>query len=692
MGRQNYRHLVLKCNRGINQQADLASQDECADALNVWAPDGTVQQRPGFFGYDSMFFVGDSITTQSQEMHKLAGGVYHSATEGEVLTLDSLAVGSQWFIGFTEISALGTSNDRDQLLAYKGAFQSTRNNTNATWIKTDYWNGTEWKHIRVSERLLEVKSAKHLDSAGTDSFLLSFVSPSDWASSVIRSRTAYYLRFTIQDNALDGEVEIANADSTRQYVSPSGEDPTRGLFVAQFKQKKRYLYMRNSGTQTVSHVGSTLDFEDITTDSGTTHIIEDAVGSIAVVPQFDEAFVAFAGMVLRFTADDDFNSTIGSNYAKVEDGDFATGEDAPFDPEFIDALKEWPRARFTVFYNGRLWCAGMTDEPFTIKWSAAVPFHKVWSSLSFQPLMEDDNSPITGLSALGESVVVFKSDSVWIMTAVGENQATGIEHFVPIRMVAGVGCVSNASVQKVRGSLIFLAEDGIYRFDGTPNISKVSDRIEKTIRSINPSRRHVAASVHWKTQNCYLLSVAVDGSYDNNKTIVYDYKNDAFWLWDVPAKLWLLDEDGYDNQRLYFINQYAQVFEMGIGNHDHGGTISSNILTQRIGENSNTKITVRQVEVLSDNHTSSLSVAVRHNDDSVNESSGTLSLSDASEAVYGTAKFSESPKYVLDRRRPRRLSFRKQGDFVQVKVSHSAKNTPMTVAGIDIGYVPGGRR
>ena len=131
---------------------------------------------------------------------------------------------------------------------------------------------------------------------------------------------------------------------------------------------------------------------------------------------------------------------------------------------------------------------------------------------------------------------------------------------------------------------------------------------------------------------------------------------------------------------------------MGVGNHDHGGTISSHILTQRIGENSNIKITVRQVEVLSDNLTSSLSVAVRHNDDTVNESSGTLSLSDSSEAVYGTAKFSESPKYVLDRRRPRRLSFRKQGDFVQVKVSHSTKNTPMTIAGIDVGYVPGGRR
>jgi len=258
-------------------------------------------------------------------------------------------------------------------------------------------------------------------------------------------------------------------------------------------------------------------------------------------------------------------------------------------------------------------------------------------------------------------------------------------------VVAGVGCVSNASIQRIRGGLIFLAEDGVYRFDGTPNIVKLSDRIGKTIESISPSRRHLSASVHWRTKSCYLLSVAVDGSHDNNRTIVYDYKNDAFWLWDVPAKLWLLDEDAHDNERLYFINQYAQVFEMGDGNHDHGAAISSNILTQRIGENLNTKITIRQVEVLSDNRTSSLSVAVRHNDDENSETIGTLDLTDSTEAVYGTA-VDGVDKYVQDRRRPRRLSYRKQGDWLQVKISHSTKNTPMTIAGIDVGYVPGGRR
>ena len=187
------------------------------------------------------------------------------------------------------------------------------------------------------------------------------------------------------------------------------------------------------------------------------------------------------------------------------------------------------------------------------------------------------------------------------------------------------------------------------------------------------------------------LSVAAEGSRDNNKTLVYDYQTNAWWIWDVPAKLWVSDEAANANERLYFVNQHVQIFEMGVGNHDHGAAISSNVLTQRIGEKLNTKITVRQIEVLSDNHTSSLSVAVRHNDDENSETTGTLDRTNSGDATYGTA-VDGTDKYVLDRRRPRRLSFRKQGDWLQVKVSHSTKNTPMTIAGIDIGYVPGGRR
>ena len=78
-----------------------------------------------------------------------------------------------------------------------------------------------------------------------------------------------------------------------------------------------------------------------------------------------------------------------------------------------------------------------------------------------------------------------------------------------------------------------------------------------------------------------------------------------------------------------------------------------------------------------------MSVSVRANDDEAGESSGSLVLSDSGDVAYGSAINGSS--YAVNRRRPKRLSFRQQGDWVQVKVSHSDKNKPALIAGIDVG-------
>jgi len=275
---------------------------------------------------------------------------------------------------------------------------------------------------------------------------------------------------------------------------------------------------------------------------------------------------------------------------------------------------------------------------------------------------------------------------------VGENPATQVESYSPIKVVSGVGCVSQASIKHVRGNLLFLAEDGVYVFDGTPSVRKISDRIQDTIDSIVPSRRPLAVAAHWKTKNCYLLAAAVDGSDPNNMVMVYDYKNDAWWLWDsMEAQAWLEDEAASDDERLYFMNNRGHMFEVGADQADNRTAISSYILTQRIGMNDNIRRTLRQVEVTGDNKCSALTVSARVNDDVVNETSGSLSFTDSSEAQYGSA-VNGTDSFVQDRRRSRRIGFRKQGDYVQVKVAHSVKDETMEISSLDLGFAGGVRR
>mgnify|MGYP003111377661 FL=1 len=680
MGRREYQHLVLKCNKGINQQRDLASLEECAEALNVWAPNGAIEQRPGFTGVTSMPVSSTSITSQSQVFIKYDGSSYTVATEGQTLSLNSLAANRYWYIGFDEIEDLYTDNSLKKVMGI--GVQLTATNSNSVDYKAEYYStqDSDWKYLRVNEKTAfgGDDAGNHLANALS---VFHFVSPADWGTTTVSSQTKYFIRFTLLD-ALDSTVTINNVSGTAWVATQRDgggiKDPTRGLFAAQFPTTKRYIYFTTKNYAEI-HSGETLTLSAISSSGSLGAPHEDGRGSIAVVPQYGEAFVSTGDKVGRL------HVNTGSSEAKVESRDFAVGPNAPYDPELVIQLKEFPEARFISFFKGRLWCSGIKGLPYEVRWTAAAPFHTVWPVLSAEPLMEDDNSPITGMSPYGEHMVVFKSDSVWQMMNTGPNSATLVEHYSPIKVVSGVGCVSNSSVQQVRGNLLFLGEDGVYAFDGTPNIKKMSDRITDTINSITAGRRDIACSAHWKTKSLYLLSVAVDGSFYNNKTLVYDYKNDAWWEWDIPAQYWLVDEDGFDNEALYFMDSYQSVFRMDDSGHDYGAAIPSHIVSQRLGENTNARRTLRQIEVLGNNTMGTVSVEAIANDDNDGADTGSIIMTDSSEAVYGTA-VSGTDKYVKKRRRARRIAFRKQADWFQVKVSNSAYNTPMTIAGIDVAF------
>jgi hypothetical protein len=698
VGRRDYAHVVLTCHKGVNEQRDKASPEECASALNVWSPDGKIEQRPGYEAVTALGSGGPPDTGETSQIYlsETTGGTVVVAPEdGSTLSLNNWAVGAHWYIGIP--SPTGTFGLTGTRKVSEVRVNVAAANGNASGFKANYWNGEEWKYLAVRETdwYEGQLTTPHLGRTPHTAFM--FTSPGDWAAKTIAvsaggTQTAYWIRFTITDAALDASVTLTNAATTTQRVSPEHNEVS-GLFVAQFPSVRRYTFLATlSGGFTTYAQAHDFYLRDANVSTGVGRATEQSLATHAAVPDFNEGYIAFGGEVVRYEAHEDWASTaVNDRLAKVEDGDFAVGEDAPYDPTLIAQLSEFPKGRYVSFFKNRLWMAGIEDEPFTVRWSAGGVYRRVWPSLSFEPIIEDDNSPITGMVPLGEQMIVFKQDSIWAMVNVGENPRTGVQHYDPVRIVAGVGCVSHASIQQVRGSLIFLSEDGVYAFDGTPNIQKISDNIENTVASIVPTRRGFATSINWKTHSCYLLSVATAGSYDNNKTLVFDYKNNAWWIWDIPASLWFKDEDQLDLERIYFIDKHGSTHLMGAGNHDHGAAISSEFTTQRVNEGGNIRHTLRQVETTSTNLTGDLEISVRANDDEAGETSGTLSLADSTDAAYGTAvdgttAFSDE-RYVA-----RRLGFRKQGDWVQVKVAHSGKNKPMAVRSLDLGFLRGPRR
>lgn len=700
------RDFVVTCVDGINQQVELAKRNQCADARNVWAPDGRVQSRPGYVGLTAQgintpSYIGGS--TGAVYIKETPAGTYAAAaTFGQTLDLADLATGSRWYIGFeddTGFSGVGPT------VTTGFTVEASATNSNSSAYKAEYWNGVAWTYIPVVESASGAgESAARGTHLSTTNSSFNFATPQDWATTSITvgvtTYTKYFLRFTILTAALDASTTLdLLAGNLDVFITTSANRGTVGLFAVQFPAAKRYLFSyafyRPSVYTTTDYFvnSSSISWGESvlhTRSPGTIGLSEPA--SIAIVPQFEEAFLAAGNQVTHHKANPASTDTLN---AAVETADFAVGPDAPYDPDYIAQLGEFPRAKYIQFFGGRLWAANLKDEPFTVRWSAPAPYHKVWPALSYETLMEHDNSPITGMHPLGEFMVIFKSDSIWMAYDTGVD-AFGLQTYAIRLVVAGVGCVSNSSIKAIRGQLIFLAEDGIYSFDGA-KVTKLSDPLNDTVRSITPGRRPFAAAAHWRSKSLYLLSVTTDGSNTHNLTLVHDYKNGTWWLWDnIDAQHWLEDEQANDNEALYFGDSAGRIYQMGVGKTDHGGTIDSYITTHRLGYGHRERLRVRAITAMCSNDTRDVTIEVLPND-VTSGTSGTLDFTDDAEKDWSDFDYVEGAStddnWTPFKRRMRRIDFREECDWFQVKVSHDEKAQPFKLAYIDAAcHVVGERR
>jgi hypothetical protein len=687
MGRRDYQYDRVLCTKGIDQQEGLADPVlTCADARNVWAPDGKVESRPGYVGIRA--FGGTSqVDATNPVLISSTGGVNTAAAVGGTLVVGGLAVGDVWYFGIDD--DLYTIGKIPQI-------QVSVLNTNDTYPTVSYWDGSEWRFLRFSEGndVTFGYSGKHLGSndAAPKSVNLSFAPPGDWVQTTIVaggvSYTKYFLAFSLQNAVVSAGTAITNVLGDTLLFEGMN---IRGLFTAVFPSTKRYVRLGAVSTGLPLRYASLATLDSFTGQvaaaarSGNT---TEEPATIATIPQFEEAYVAYGHSVTVHKA---YPTTSDDITARVEDDPALVGPDGDYAPDLVPQLATFPRAKYIEYFQGHLWAANLLDDPFSIRWAADAKGYRVWPTLNIETLMENDNSPITGIKGFQNHMTVFKNDSVWRMVDTGISEFL-LQGYTAERVVNGVGCVSQSSIAEVMNRLVFLAEDGIYTYDGTSAVEKLSMRISKTIASITPGRRPFAAGVNWKSKNLYLLSVSVNGSDANNLVIVWDYKNDAFWLWDdIEAQVWLLDEDSADNEKLYFGDSKGRIYELGVGKTDHGGTIDAWLITQRQKEDHWSR-RLRSVEVYTSNDTRQLSLTVIPND--MPESDLTPVTLDAThesekdwgELVYGT------DKWVQPRGRMKRSSHNKAGEWFQLKLQHNTKNTPMTIEHIQMGYVPLGRR
>lgn len=667
MTARNYRYYQqADFRKGIcDQQENLDPKSQVLDARNVWCPLGQLVRRPGY---------------QAIAEYDYASTILSTGITSYVDTYTVYFGADEAFNGLTCRVDAGNTNQGCQ-------------------FRCEYWNGSAWMAMDAVQNKGGSSTSGYPEFAivpiyfgvvtpGQSTNYFWFVPPANWATTTVNSELKYWIR-VVPTGLQSPSDPPGTVDSLLFFKYASGGVVLPGFFQFKYNQGQNFFLSRSvipGDTSDPSYLWTAPTLTGGVTPFDLPAVANQLPATTAVIPEFNLAYVAYNNVIYYVT------NTDARGVATVNIDPLIVGTDplldAPYRADLISQLPSFPEANLIINFRNLIFASGIKGQPTLVRWSGAVneAAYNVWPETSFETLSTaSDNSPITAMAGLGDNLVVFKQDSIWQLIFNGLDDLD-LPQFIPQLVVAGVGCVAPGSIQQIRGRLIFLAEDGFYAFDGTPNIRKISDNVNETVGRINPGHRSFATAVNWRTKNVYICATALDESATNNIIFIYDYKHDAWWLWDdIPAEFLLVTSDTTQQEQVLFADTRAGIFKL-IGETDNFGEIDSYVLSGRFGQDESMWKKAREVRVQSENIDGTIQYTLIGDDQSLNASAVDLVMNSSLETAADPPP-PDGCDNVQIRRRERKSPRSLTCEWFQLKVEGFR-----TLDGYLIGYIPQSRR
>lgn len=327
-------------------------------------------------------------------------------------------------------------------------------------------------------------------------------------------------------------------------------------------------------------------------------------------------------------------------------------------------------AQFVEVFANYAFLANVTSsgtyQGSRIHWSA-IDSISTWSASDFRDVMKADGQVITGLKALGSSLVIFKRRSIWIANFTGDSDIP----FVFQKTRSAVGCVSGYSVQEVENGLVFYSDDGFYYFDGN-NSFKISQRIRTTLEGFNANRFGQCCSVYDHTNNRYISSFSDSGNSTHTKQITWDSSNNAFSVYKGLNANCFTRVYNSGVEQTFFGDYSGFVYQMDNGNSDYPSGVATAIDTYYYTkwfdyEDMVSKKSVPQVAIFYEFSNAILTFAYSYDFETADQYSQTFNMTAGSSlygsAVYGTDVYAGSggavePRHLTGRGKIIRFGFK----------------------------------
>lgn len=157
---------------------------------------------------------------------------------------------------------------------------------------------------------------------------------------------------------------------------------------------------------------------------------------------------------------------------------------------------------------------------------------------NFIQINTNDGQVITGLEVLQDALVIFKEESIFVLTGepLGSGNTTTIGNLQLRKANSDVGCTAGRSVQRVGSVLFFMHKSGLYVFQNYAS-QLISAKLNRTfVEDMNPAFLDQCWAVYSPVEKKYILGFPTPGSPTPDRAIVYDMLTKNFSLWDnIPG-------------------------------------------------------------------------------------------------------------------------------------------------------------
>jgi hypothetical protein len=364
--------------------------------------------------------------------------------------------------------------------------------------------------------------------------------------------------------------------------------------------------------------------------------------------------------------------------------------------------------KFCTIHDKHLVVGGAATAPNTIYYSGTSDIDSFTGTGAGSIVLDDQ---VVGLRSFRNDLIIFCKNSIYKLTNINSSSTIAVQ---PITQ--NIGCLDGKSIQEVGGDLVFLAPDGIRTLAGTVRIGDVE--LGTVSRSIQPVMKFIAdnigsyniSSLVIRDKAQYRLYYGSDSTGGSSKGIIGTLKtNDQGFTnfqWSetsgIDASSAAASGFNYDGVERYYHGDYTgQVYNHDTGDNflSVGGTATNIIAKYQTPDldygDLGTLKTLKYVKVsITPEGEVDTSLRIRYNFDDLDSPQPTdYSLSVPKPSLFGTALFGATAAYKFGAATDpiTRQTVEGSGKSNYFRIFSDNQNSPYTVNGIYIDYVPSGR-